>query len=101
MDTHSYTECLTILRSLAPDEILLHDGTRGRILSTKILEIAPTISSSSSSFEHKTTTLTSVLFISRHYFDQDRGAELLRNLICGEVDADLISKYTVLAGKYI
>ena len=42
-----------------------------------------------------------MLFISRQYFDQDRGADLLLNkLLQGEVDADLVAKYIVLSGAY-
>lgn len=32
--------------------------------------------------------------------DQDKGAELLKKVLCGYVDADILAKYTVLAGTY-
>lgn len=41
-----------------------------------------------------------MLFISRQYFDQDRGADLLKKVLHGNVDADLIAKYIVLSGAY-
>lgn len=87
-DTHSYTECVTTLRYFQPNEILLHDGTRGRVLSNKVLENFP---------PHQDCR---VVFISRQYFDQDRGADLLKKVVAGHVDADLISKYTAVAGSY-
>ena len=34
------------------------------------------------------------------YFDQDRGADLLAKLTVGDIDADLVAKYTVLAGAH-
>lgn len=39
---------------------------------------------------------TNVLLI----IDQDKGAELLKRVLCGYVDADILAKYTVLAGTY-
>lgn len=42
-----------------------------------------------------------VFFISRQYFDQDRGAEMLSKVtLPHSVDSDLIRRYTVLAGTY-
>ena len=93
-DTHSYAESLTTLRSLSPNEvksdsvlyyafmtvkwsskffyyqILLHDGSRSRILSKKILALFP-----------ETNSGARVLFISRQYFDQDKGADMLKKVI--------------------
>ena len=43
---------------------------------------------------------TRILYISRQYFDQDRGADLLKKILVGEVDSDLIAKYTVLSGSH-
>jgi hypothetical protein len=34
------------------------------------------------------------------YFDQDRGADMLKKVLSGEVDGDLIAKYIVLSGAY-
>jgi DNA mismatch repair protein MSH4 len=85
-DSHSYNEALSTLSNLNPDEILLHDGCKNRILSRKI--------------EDHLAEKTRVLFISRQYFDQDRGADMLKRVIVGDIDADLIARYTVLAGTY-
>jgi hypothetical protein len=87
MDSHSYNETLMNLDCISPDEILLHDGSRNRVLSRKVED-------------RMAASNSRVLFVSRQYFDQDRGAELLKNVIVGEVDADLIAKYTVLAGCF-
>jgi DNA mismatch repair protein MSH4 len=82
-DNNSYMESLSLIEELSPHEILLHDGMRGSVLSGKISRYFPE---------------SSVIFISRQYFDQDRGADLLNHILVGKADADLISKYTVLAG---
>ena len=85
-DSHSYNEALSTLSSLCPNEILLHDGCKNKTLSIKI--------------EDSLGRTARVLFISRQYFDQDRGAEMLKKVVVGDVDADLVAKYTVLAGTY-
>lgn len=85
-DSHSYNEALSTLSNLCPDEILLHDGCKSRILSRKI--------------EEHLGDKARVLFISRQYFDQDRGADMLKRVIVGDIDADLVARYTVLAGTY-
>lgn len=85
-DSHSYNEALSTLSNLSPDEILLHDGCKNRILSRKI--------------EEHLGERARVLFISRQYFDQDRGADMLKRVIVGDIDADLVARYTVLAGTY-
>lgn len=90
VDGHSYSETLSLIDDLEPDEILLHDGSRTRVLSKKIEE----------AFVSREESYPSVLYISRQYFDQDKGAEMLKNVLTGSVDADLIAKYTVLAGTY-
>jgi DNA mismatch repair protein MSH4 len=105
-DNHSYQETLTLIEQQAPDEILLHDGARTRTLSTKIVKQAQTqeLSRGLSSREQEDTEQAEairVLFISRQYFDQDRGADFLKTVLIGDtVDSDLVSKYTVLACSY-
>ena len=80
---------MATLTNLRPNEILLHDGCKQRILSQKIEECMR---------EH---TGVRVLFISRQYFDQDKGADLLKQVaVDNEADADLVAKYTVLAGTF-
>eukprot|EP01035_Chromulina_nebulosa_P021418 gene21418-27744_t len=86
-DSHSYNETILTIHGIDPDEILLHDGCRNKTLSKRI--------------EAECRDDARVLFISRQYFDQDRGADLLLNkLLQGEVDADLVAKYIVLSGAY-
>ena len=88
-DNHAYTESISIINSLDPSEILLHDGCKNRILSQKIEFITST-----------NTDSCRVIYISRQYFDQDLGAELLKKIVIGEIDSDLVAKYTVLAGTF-
>ena len=85
-DSHSYNEALSTLSNIGPNEILLHDGCKSRILSRKI--------------EDHLSSKARILYISRQYFDQDRGADMLKKVIVGDVDADLVARYTVLAGTY-
>jgi hypothetical protein len=87
LDSHSYNETITTLCGISPDEILLHDGSRTKVLSRKIED-------------RMSTEGARVLFISRQYFDQDRGADMLKKVLVGDVDADLVAKYTVLAGSF-
>ena len=86
VDTHSYTEALALIEDIQPHEILLHDGLKSSVLSIKIQEL----------FSNN----ISIFFISRQYFDQDKGADMLQSVLIGDVDNDLIAKYTVLAGAF-
>ena len=88
-DSHSYSETLMTLSAIHPSEILVQDGTQKKVLTEKILKQVSV-----------DVTTTRVLFISRQYFDQDRGADMLKKVLVEEVDADLIAKYIVLAGTY-
>lgn len=58
-DSQSYAKTLAALQDIEPDEILLHDNARGRVLSGKIV----------GTFHGEKSR---VLFVSRQYFDQDR-----------------------------
>lgn len=58
-DSQSYAKTLAALQTIEADEILLHDGTRGKVLSTKVV----------GSFHG---AVSRVLFVSRQYFDQDK-----------------------------
>ena len=68
-DCHSYVETTMLLDSLAPDEVLLRDGTGESALTKKVGRHLQT------SAGH-----VRILFISRQYFDQDRGYELLKKV---------------------
>jgi DNA mismatch repair protein MSH4 len=85
-DGHSYVETLTLLQDLCPNEILIHDGARARVLTKKL--------------EDHFGSCSRIMYISRQYFDQDRGADLLKTVVCGSIDGELIQKYTVLAGSF-
>jgi DNA mismatch repair ATPase MutS len=83
-DSHSYIEALSALSEIQPNEILLPDSTKKKnILTGKIVEWC------------EQEQEGRVIFISRQYFDQDRGAELLKKILVGKADQDLIAKYTV------
>jgi DNA mismatch repair ATPase MutS len=84
-DTQSYAQTMAHLQSLQPNEVLLHDGSRSRVLSLKIVEAF-----------HRGED-GRVLFVSRQYFDQDRGAELLRRVSTKTLGADVLASYIVLA----
>ena len=58
-DSQSYSKTLAALRTVEADEILLHDGARGRVLSSKVV----------GTFHGGASR---VLFVSRQYFDQDK-----------------------------
>lgn len=90
-DSHSYSEALGTLQGLAPDEVLLHDGTRDSVLARKV----EALSGSAAGGGEGSGCVGSVVYISRMYFDQDAGATELARLVVGAVDADLVAKYTV------
>jgi DNA mismatch repair protein MSH4 len=120
-DSHSYMNTLSIIADTKPDEILLHDGSRNNVLSKKIenefgdgaqrfddLEDRDDntekeasggmyIDSCSNAFRSRGTR---IIYISRMYWDQDRGSDLLKKILVGKIDSDLIAKYTVLAGSF-
>jgi len=97
-DSHTFIETITTLRGIGPDEILLPDNARGSTLSKKIkYEFA---SLDDGGGEEKSNNKARLIFMSRRYFDQDLGAELLKSVIVDHVDADLVAKYTVLASCY-
>ena len=88
-DCHSYNETILTIQDINPHEILLHDGSKNKILSKKII-----------ANNAKDNNPARILFISRQYYDQDRGADMLKKVLVGNVDKDLISKYTVLSGTF-
>lgn len=61
-DSQSYAKTLAALQGVDPDEILLHDGTRGRVLASKVV----------GAFHQVEKSCCRVLFVSRQYFDQDK-----------------------------
>ena len=91
-DSHSYTETISTLQNVAPDEVLLHDAQRDSVLSKKVKQEA----AAQATHGH----CMRVVFMSRMFFDQDRGSSSLQTLVTGTVDADIAAKYTVLAGCF-
>ena len=75
--------------------MLLHDGTKQRVLTTKIIAALE-----NPLYPQEQDQDQRAVFISRQYFDQDRGADLLRKVVITSqmVDSELVAKYTVLAG---
>jgi DNA mismatch repair protein MSH4 len=86
IDNHSYSETISTIIEISPDEILLHDGAHGKTLSLLI--------------EQNCSNDARILYISRQYFDQDRGADMLKKVSSDSVDSDLVAKYIVLSGAY-
>ncbi len=86
-DAHSYVDTILTLEDIAPDEILLSDSSKSSVLSKKIENFS------------KLRGLK-VIYINRQYFDQDLGADILKRIVVGKCDSDLITKYTVLAASY-
>jgi DNA mismatch repair protein MSH4 len=95
-DNHTYKETLGTLALIHPDEILLHDGTKDAVLSTKIKGMFEANSGG------ELNVAARIVYVTRSLFDQDRGAELLKKIVSGinTVDADLMAKYTVLAASF-
>ena len=91
-DSHSYSETISTLQLLDPQEILLHDGRKNSVLSKKVEMHFGNAACAANP--------TRVVYISRQYYDQDRGAEMLKRVLVGVVDSDLLSKYTVLGAAF-
>lgn len=91
-DGQSYGETLDLLLSLQPKQILLHDGSRKRPLAMKIQMLQA----------HSLAPVKKLvpIFVSRNYFDQDKGAELVRKLSIDSIDQDHLERYTFLASSY-
>ncbi len=92
-DSHSYVETLMTLQTIRPTEVLLPDSSRGSVLAKKI---EAELTQSRQKYKYNAR----VVYISRLYYDQDRGLSMLSSIVVGNMDADLASKYIVLAGCY-
>jgi hypothetical protein len=102
-DNHAFTETLALIDGISPNQILLHDGCRGRVLSKKIEETNAKRNEDEACRGMQYTEVDNtcrISYISRTYYDQNLGAEFLKRVIIGDIDGDLIAKYTVLAGVY-
>ena len=87
-DSAGYPETLELLDALVPDELLLPQGQQHGVLATKVTEWAES---------HSACTLQ---WMSIRDFDQTAGAEMLRSVVCGDLDPHFCLRYTVLAGAY-
>jgi DNA mismatch repair protein MSH4 len=84
-----------LLSTLAPDEILLHGnacqpGSKS-LLCRKIETWRD---------EVEGITRPEIKPVSRAYFDQDRGAEFLRRVSMGQIDNEVLARYTVLGAAF-
>ena len=89
-DHHGYAETLDLLEELQPSEILLNNRTEG-LLSMKIKE-------QYSGERHCANA--SIMMMSRQYFDQDGGAEMLGRVLLVPLNSEHMSHYTLLAGAF-
>eukprot|EP00804_Cyclotella_cryptica_P011454 CCRYP_016393-RB/>CCRYP_016393-RB protein AED:0.23 eAED:0.23 QI:109/1/1/1/0.6/0.5/6/1021/1134 len=126
----TYAETLALLRMLSPHEILLNEGRKNSLLASKVgrlfgmelqdgvVEFGANRNNKRNSRKAKTqhvddlstsidpTTAqphenTIVKFIPRYYFDQTKGADLLRKLSRPETyNATLVEEYILLSSSY-
>eukprot|EP00548_Thalassiothrix_antarctica_P004041 CAMPEP_0194140966 /NCGR_PEP_ID=MMETSP0152-20130528/10464_1 /TAXON_ID=1049557 /ORGANISM="Thalassiothrix antarctica, Strain L6-D1" /LENGTH=993 /DNA_ID=CAMNT_0038839439 /DNA_START=639 /DNA_END=3621 /DNA_ORIENTATION=- len=109
----TYAETLAYLEVLQPDEILLNEGRRNSHLTQKILSlyertnpinVSRSISQHYNYSEERNTpceTCTVVKFIPRFFFDQTKGANLLRRISRMEsYDASIVEEYIILSSSY-
>jgi DNA mismatch repair ATPase MutS len=93
-DSQSYGETLDLLHSLQPDEVLMSEAARNRPLSRKILSLAWPGQQAGGPHRCRFT------FMNRTFLDQDKGAELLKELSSQPIDSDILEKYIFLASAY-
>jgi DNA mismatch repair protein MSH4 len=87
----SYAETLACLDILRPHEILLNEGRSNSPLARKILE----------TFHTENGEGCVVKFISRSFFDQTRGAELLRRVSRADTyDPTIVEEYILLSSVH-
>lgn len=89
----TYAETIAYLEMLRPHEVLLNEGRKNSPLARKILQLYANLECGSSQ--------TVVKFISRSYFDQTKGAELLRRLARTDTfDPTLVEEYILLSSTH-
>ena len=103
----TYTETISYLDLINPNEILLNEGRRNSQLAVKVMkhfrdvqcDVDLNDTTRSSSMECSTSVV--IKFLPRHYFDQTRGAELLRNVcIHDSYDPSVMEEYIILASSH-
>lgn len=107
-----YSETIAFLEMMQPDEILLNEGRKNSQLCQKVLQLfgngSPSATDDDADHSIKTRDLTGacrtntvVKFVPRSYFDQNRGAELLRHVAReGAYDATVLEEYILLSSSY-
>lgn len=108
-----YSETISFLEILQPDEILLNEGRKNSQLCQKVLQIFGNADGAihddgdhqeegpSRDLTGACCTNTVVKFVPRSYFDQNRGAELLRHVAReGAYDATVLEEYILLSSSY-
>lgn len=99
-DNHRYVATVDTLRGIAPDEILISESCKQRVLTRRICAAFREAGGGDAS-------AAKIAYVSRTLYDQDAGAEMLRRVLTdGTVDEDVLSRYIVLAAchcllKYI
>lgn len=117
----TYAETMAYLEVLKPDEVLLNEGRRNSQLARKIMDLFnvnsdPVVEPPLERSRHRhrddyvyniheqndpPEVSTVVKFISRAYFDQTRGAELLRKIVREDsYDATLVEEYILLSSSH-
>jgi DNA mismatch repair protein MSH4 len=122
----TYAETLAYLEILKPDEIVLNEGRRNSQLARKVLELfnrfsplhdeqVPVVDSNenqpinsndrskatSTTRYGSVTSCTVVKFISRSYFDQTKGAEILRRVSREETyEQSALEEYILLSSAH-
>mmetsp|Transcript_5712 Transcript_5712/g.10818 ORF Transcript_5712/g.10818 Transcript_5712/m.10818 type:complete len:659 (+) Transcript_5712:382-2358(+) len=104
-----YSETIAFLEMMQPDEILLNEGRKNSQLCQKVLQLfgnMDNVDLESNSIKTRDLTgacrtNTVVKFVPRSYFDQNRGAELLRHVAReGAYDATVLEEYILLSSSY-
>lgn len=106
---------------LRPREVLLHDGGRKRPLALKVQSLVRTVlaagalqtaamaAAAASGGQQQqqqppaaaaAAAPSSCVFVSRQYFDQDKGAELIRRLSVDPIDNEMLDSYVFLASAH-
>lgn len=96
--------------------MLLHDGGRKRPLALKVQSLvrsvlaagalqtaamaAVTSGSGQQPPQQQAAPPSSLVFVSRQYFDQDKGAELVRRLSMDPIDTEMLDSYVFLASAH-
>jgi DNA mismatch repair protein MSH4 len=109
----TYAETLALLKMIQPHEVLLNEGRKNSLLACKVLglyglekENIPLLSQKKSKRSTENDTITPpredtvIKFLPRTYFDQTKGADLLRKLSRPETyNATLVEEYILLSSS--